>query len=432
MTGPLQIEIAPKLHAFGHPRRRKGAKGGRGSAKSWGVARMLLGLGLAERRRVLCAREVQKSLKDSVHKLLSDQIGSLGMGDWYEVQRDVIKGPRGTEFLFTGLQDHTADSIKSFEGIDICWVEEAHTVSARSWEILIPTIRAPGSEIWATWNPETPDDPVEAEFTNNPDALVVEMNWRDNPWFPPELDAERLRLKALNPDLYAHVWEGAFRSAAGLMFKRDWFKHYDRAPSLLSVYLSTDYAVTEDEGDFTELGVWGLSADGGLYALDWWSGQAAPETWIEAALRFVRMYKPKLWIEEAGVIHRAVDGAINRRMRESGIYTARQAIPSASNKAARALGFAARASAGAVYLPKDKPWAKRLLDQLCAFNGDDGRVDDMVDVCSLIGRALDDMADPMPEPKDKRNPIIPFTRAHIEGLDREQRWLDEQKSRYYR
>ena len=428
----MQIEIAPKLQAFGRPCRRKGAKGGRGSAKSWGVARLLLGMGLASRERILCAREIQKSIKDSVHKLLSDQVAALGMSDFYEVQRDVIKGPRGTEFLFCGLQDHTADSLKSFEGVTRCWVEEAHTVSARSWEILIPTIRAPGSEIWATWNPETPDDPVEAEFTNNPDALVVEMNWRDNPWFPPELDAERLRLQKINPDLYAHVWEGDFRSAAGLMFKRDWFRHYDRAPSPLSIFLSTDYAVTEDAGDFTELGIFGMSVTGDLYVLDWWSGQTAPETWIEAALRLVKLHKPRLWLEEAGVIHRALDGAINKRMRESNTYTARQAVPSASNKASRALGFAARASAGAVYLPKDKPWAKRLLEQLCAFNGDDGRVDDMVDVCSLIGRALDDMADPMPERTETRETIIPFSRAHIEGMDREQRWLDEQKSRYYR
>ena len=416
------------------PARHKGAKGGRGSGKSHSIARILLARGLSERQRILCAREIQRSIKDSVHKLLADLIAEMGLGGLYDVQRDVIRGPRGTEFLFVGLQDHTADSLKSYEGVDVCWVEEAHTVSQRSWEILVPTIRRPGSEVWASWNPESPDDPVEAIYVSSPQpgTVLVDINWRDNPWFPAELEAERAHLEHLNPGLYAHVWEGQYRTASGMMFKRDWLRSYERAPADLAVYMASDYAVTEDAGDWTEHGVWGLDHAGNLYALDWWSGQTSPETWIDAALRLARQWRPRLWIEESGVIHRAVDGAINKRMRESGIFVGRQALPSASSKAARALGFAARCSAGAVYLPTGQDWAVRLVNQLCAFNGESGRVDDMVDVCSLIGRGLDEMADGLAPPAPKPEPPKPFTESYWAAIDRQDAASEAAKQRYYR
>lgn len=387
----LSLQIPRAMAPFLAPARYKGAKGGRGSGKSWSVARLLLVRGLSERQRILCAREIQKSIKDSVHKLLSDLIEEMDLAGAYSVQRDVIKGPHGTEFLFVGLQDHTADSIKSFEGVDVCWVEEAHTVAKRSWEILIPTIRKPGSEIWATWNPESPDDPVEHIF--GPHALdgtvCVVMNWRDNPWFPSVLDAERHQLQRINADLYAHVWEGQYRTAAGLMFKRDWMRFYDRVPPGLSLYMASDYAVTEDDGDWTEHGVFGVSERGDLYVVDWWSGQTAPDVWIDAAIRLIKMHRPQAWLDESGVIRRAVDGAIVKRMREENAHVIREGMASASSKASRALGFAARCSAGTVYLPTGPEWSRRLVEQLCAFNGQDGRVDDMVDVCSLIGRYID-------------------------------------------
>ena len=378
-------------------RRHKIARGGRGSGKSWSVARLLAVAGYAEPKRILCVREVQKSIKESSHRLLADTIAAMGLGGFYDVQQSAIKAPNGTEFAFAGLQDHTADSLKSYEGFDIAWIEEAHTVTERSAQILIPTIRKPGSELWWTYNPENDDDFIHATANaDGSDCLVVDINWRDNPWFPQELEAERLKLERLNPDLYAHVWEGKCRSIAGFMFKRDWFKWYDRAPEGLNKYVASDYAVTPEGGDYTEHGVWGLSSDGGLYALDWWSGQTSPDEWINAWLGLVGMHKPLAAFEESGVILRAVDSAITKRMREERRFVRRVALPSASNKAARALGFAARASAGAVYLPKDKPWAQRLINQLCAFHGEGGQVDDMVDVCSLIGRGLDDMANGLP------------------------------------
>lgn len=391
----LRLEIPAKMMPFHKLRRRhKIARGGRGSAKSWSIARLLAIHGYAQPTRWLCCRETQKSIKESSHRLLSDQIQALGLGGFYDIQRDAIKAPNGTEFAFAGLKEHTADSIKSYEGFDGAWIEEAHTVKDHSAQVLIPTIRKSGSELWWSYNPDQEDDFVHqlARQGGDDDTLVVDINWRDNPWFPVELEKERLKLQGINADLYRHVWEGECRSAAGLMFKRDWFRFYDALPSRLNLYIASDYAVTQDGGDWTEHGVWGLSPSGDLYAVDWWHGQTDPAEWIDAWIEMIQRHRPLRAFEEKGVILRAVDSAINRRMRETQTFVAREPLASAGSKAERALGFAARASAGAVYLPSGKPWAVRLLNQLCAFNGEDGRQDDGVDVCSLVGRGLDLMA----------------------------------------
>lgn len=166
--------------------------------------------------RIGCFREVQKSIKDSVHKLLGDRIAHHGLGHLYEVQQNVIKGPGGTEFLFAGLQDHTVDSIKSFEGLDRAWVEEAQSVSKRSWDILIPTIRKDGSEIWVSMNPELDTDESYTRFVANPppDAAVVQINYGDNPWFPQVLEKERQHAKATMPAAdYENIWEGKCKPA---------------------------------------------------------------------------------------------------------------------------------------------------------------------------------------------------------------------------
>lgn len=191
--------------------RYKGAKGGRGSAKSWSFARALLILGASQKLRILCTREVQKSIKQSVHKLLKDQIESLGLSSFYRVLENEIRGINGTEFAFSGLSDQTVDSIKSFEGCDIVWVEEAQSVKKRSWSILIPTIRKDGSEIWISFNPELETDETYDRFVTNcpDDAIVVDMNYTDNPWFPEVLEKERLHAKAtLSKAEYENTWEG--------------------------------------------------------------------------------------------------------------------------------------------------------------------------------------------------------------------------------
>jgi phage terminase large subunit len=209
------VRFPPKLEFLSKPARYKIAYGGRGGTKSWGFARQLLIDGAAGKHRILCTREVQKSIKDSVHKLLSDQIEELGLSSFYEITQTSIKGRNGTEFIFSGLADQTAASIKSFEGVTRCWVEEAQTVGKRSWSILLPTIRAPGSEIWVSFNPELDTDDTYQRFVLNPPpgAVVVKLTYADNPWFPAVLEGERLHMLATDPVAYDNVWEGNCKAA---------------------------------------------------------------------------------------------------------------------------------------------------------------------------------------------------------------------------
>lgn len=219
MTDAIQIRASfpAKLRPMFEPRRYHVMHGGRGGGKSWAVARALLIKAADEPLRILCAREVQKSMRDSVHRLLKDQIVSLGLTDEFEVLDNEIRGANGSLFVFSGLQAHTVDSIKSFEGCNIVWVEEAHGVSKKSWDVLIPTIRAPGSEIWMTLNPDMDTDETYARFVAAPsdDTWVVAVNWRDNPWFPDVLEAERIKAERTLPrDDYEHIWEGKPRRVA--------------------------------------------------------------------------------------------------------------------------------------------------------------------------------------------------------------------------
>ncbi|MEO7398360.1 MAG: PBSX family phage terminase large subunit [Ilumatobacteraceae bacterium] len=429
----LRLQIPEKMRPFLEPHRHKVAHGGRGGGKSWAVAQMLIARAVSTPTRWLCAREVQVSIKQSVHKLLDDQIKAMGLGAFFDVTATSIRGANGSEFFFAGMQDHTVDAMRSYESCDGAWVEEAHAVSERSAEVLIPTIRKPGSEIWWTYNPQSEDDYVHKRFViqGDPNAVVCEVNWRDNPWFPPELELERVRLKGINTDLYNHVWEGHCRSLAGLLFKRDWFRWWTKRPTPVRMYMASDYAVTPDDGDYTSLGSWGLDAHGHLFALDWWTGQTDPATWIGAALDMARRMRPLVWFEEKGVILRAVDGAINKAMAEAQTFVPREALPSAGSKADRALGFAARASARTVWMP-DTVEGKRIVDQLCAFHGQGNQRDDDVDVCSLMARGLDHTSNAVVPVKVERPAPPAFgTEAWIMARERAYAKGDDEKVRYY-
>ena len=198
VAGAQPLDFPSKLKPLWIPKRYKIVKGGRGGAKSWGVARALLIMGCNRTLRICCFREVQKNIKESVHQLLKDQIEAMDLGDFYEALENEIRGSNGTLIIFAGLSALTATSIKSFEGQDIAWVEEAQTVRKRSWELLIPTIRKKGSEIWITMNPELETDPTYVLFVDEPPegmSIVLTMNYRDNPWFPDILELERSRAK---------------------------------------------------------------------------------------------------------------------------------------------------------------------------------------------------------------------------------------------
>jgi len=205
----MEASFPDKLAFLFEPHRYKVAYGGRGGAKSWGFARALLIQGAGRPLRILCARETQKSIADSVHKLLDDQIQALELQSVYTVEKACIIGANGTEFTFAGLA-HNIDAIKSLEAYDMVWVEEAQTVSKASWDKLIPTIRKDGSEIWVSFNPELETDDTYKRFVLDPpaSAAVVKLNFRDNPWFPGVLRQEMQELEKRDPDGYNHIYEG--------------------------------------------------------------------------------------------------------------------------------------------------------------------------------------------------------------------------------
>lgn len=211
----LEIPTARVFVPLLKPSRYKGAWGGRGSGKSHFFADRVVEECIARPGlRVVCIREVQKTLEQSVKRLIEDKLETYNPPG-FEVLRSEIKTPGGGLIIFMGMQDHTAASIKSLEGFDIAWVEEAQSLSQRSLDLLRPTIRKPGSEIWFSWNPENEADAVD-KFLRGPnapsDAVVVRANWSDNPWLPNELRAE-MELDRADSDKFGWVWEGQYRKA---------------------------------------------------------------------------------------------------------------------------------------------------------------------------------------------------------------------------
>jgi phage terminase large subunit len=213
----FNAEIPADFEFLFEPKRYKVVYGGRGKGASWGFADALLIIGTQvipcypNPTRNLCTRELQKSITDSVHKLLCDRISALGLEEFYSINQKMISGLNGTEFLFGGLK-HNVREIKSKEGIDFAWVEEAENVSDESWEVLIPTVRKEGSEIWVSFNTKQPTDATYRRMIMDADDdyIVKKLSYKDNPFFPEVLEKERLRLKAKDAKAYDHVWEGEF------------------------------------------------------------------------------------------------------------------------------------------------------------------------------------------------------------------------------
>lgn len=228
--------------------RYKVAYGGRGSGKSWGMATALILLSMKSKVRILCTRQLQTSIKDSVHKLLCDRITQLKLEEYFTITKDAIRCYNGSEFIFKGIQNNVME-IKSIEGIDYCWVEEAQSVSDESWEVLIPTIRQEGSEIWVSFNPDREDDSTYRRFVLNPpkDCISVLINYTDNKRFPEVLRKEMEYCKEVDYPKYENVWLGKPAIETEAQIFKGKFELLDfEAEDYTEFYFGCDWGFSQD------------------------------------------------------------------------------------------------------------------------------------------------------------------------------------------
>jgi phage terminase large subunit len=249
----LRLEIADKLLPFLTQKARyKVTYGGRGGAKSWSIARALIMLAYTQPGHlILCTREFQTSIADSVHALLKAQIAEMGLDAWFDVlEKEIRCKINNSRFIFKGLR-HNIGEIKSLEGVTICWVEEAAVVSKNSWQVLIPTIRKKGSEIWVSFNPVEDEDPTFKMFATGsppPNSIIVPINWRDNPWFTEELEDERAHSLRTDPDAYDWIWEGKTRHMSEATIFRGRFKveSFTTPEEGVRFYFGADWGFSND------------------------------------------------------------------------------------------------------------------------------------------------------------------------------------------
>jgi phage terminase large subunit len=245
----LQIPTPRAFLPLLKPARYKGAYGGRGSAKSHSFAGLMIEENIVQKQDNVCLREIQKSLEFSVKKLLELKISDMNAGSYFEVQDKRILTKRGGIIIFEGLQNHTSDSIKSLEGFDRAWVEEAQTLSQKSLDILRPTLRKDGSEMWFSWNPNQPTDPIDVFLRSEappPDSIVCEMNYRDNPWLPNVLIDEINYDKKRDPDKFAHIWLGQYQRSSEARVFRNWRIDEFEAPEGMTFRLGADWGFAID------------------------------------------------------------------------------------------------------------------------------------------------------------------------------------------
>lgn len=272
------------------PYRYKVMWGGRGSAKSWSVARKLLIKGAEKRLRILCTRELQKSIKQSVHKLLSLQIENLGFNDKYTVTADKILGKNGTEFLFLGVK-HNTEEIRSTEAIDICWIEEGHNLTEASWDIIDPTIRQEGSEIWISYNTRFKFDHLHNMFVINeplPNSWVQKVNHDDNPYLPEVLKVQMETMKKRDYEKYLHIWEGQLKKLAeGAIFGKQVTQvHKDNRLTYIPIQSNCEVHTFWDMGKNDETAVWFMQRVGQEFRfIDYFQGRLEE---VEYYTRFVK------------------------------------------------------------------------------------------------------------------------------------------------
>ncbi len=314
----IQREIPRVFAGLDEPARYKGIYGGRGSGKSHNRAESLIEHALDKKgARSVCIREVQKTLKESSKRLIEDKIQQFGLNEshGFKLFNEVIQTPGDGIITFQGMQDHNAESIKSLEGFGVAWVEEAQTLSARSLQLLRPTIRAEGSEIWATWNPRRKSDSIDMMFRSGlppTNSIVVKANWSDNPFFPDVLEQERLDCLHNDPDAYDHIWEGGYVTAVtGAYFA----KHLADARSqgrigrvspdpLLPIRLFMDIGGTGGKSD--AFSIWAAQITGKeIRVINYYESQGQP---IDAHIAWMHSQgytsnKASVWLPHDGSTH---------------------------------------------------------------------------------------------------------------------------------
>lgn len=246
----VDIPVARAYVPLLRPSRYKGARGGRGSAKSRFFAGNLIDEMLRRPKlRFVCIREIQRTLDQSVKRLIEDEIKRYDVGDRFIVKNNQLETPEGGIVIFQGMQDHTAESIKSLEGFNRAWVEEAQTLSQRSLDLLRPTLREADSEIWFSWNTRHKNDPVDRFFFGDnppPDAIVVHTTWRDNPWFPDVLRAEMEWDRSIDQEKFEHIWDGAYEQHSEARVFKNWREEEFDAPGDALFMFGGDWGFSVD------------------------------------------------------------------------------------------------------------------------------------------------------------------------------------------
>ncbi len=245
LEGKVPRAFVPLLDHYQY----KGAAGGRSAAKSHFFCELLLEDCLAEHIRAACIREIQQSLADSVKQTLEDKIEHMGVQSLFRVLKHEIVGPNDSLIVFKGAKAHNVHSIRSLEGFNRCYVEQAEALSQRSVDDLVPTFRASGSEMWFAWNPIDPTDPVEVFFADNvddPDFIKIDVTYADNPWLPEESRRDMERMRRRDPDKYAHIWLGKYRTMSEARVFKNWTTEAFETPADATFYYGADWGYSID------------------------------------------------------------------------------------------------------------------------------------------------------------------------------------------
>jgi predicted phage terminase large subunit-like protein len=401
---PLEIPIA--FEPLQQKARYKVFASGRGAAKSHSFARQLIAVSENERCRILCCREVQKSIDQSVHQLLSGIIRKSGRSDLFDITKTKIQCLKtGSEFIFAGLKDlRAADAIRSVEDVKYCWIEEAQNISEESFDILDPTIRVSDSEIWFSLNPRFDTDIAYSMFfdgqpsgipgtvkTKNVEGAVVRfLSWRDNPFFTDENYRSMCRDKAISDGKYLHKWEGHLQTAAGNMIPRNWWNRYDPGEqrTYLMRFISADTAFSsKTTADYSVMTLWGFDRDH-LDLLDMVRGRWEYPQLLAEAKRYLAQHTNQTdFINGVGsmgsmVIEKKASGqSLIQSMRDEG-FDVLEYDPGTLDKISRVYAATPAIKFGRVRIPPDDyaPWVPTFLDECSAFRDDMKHAhDDIVD-----------------------------------------------------